>query len=67
MASVRTEDRARLHRALDRIIDEMEPDLEEAEDVEGFNSGGTFHPIRGGEGYKPGKVGETRRWKRRRK
>jgi hypothetical protein len=65
MASARTEDRARLHRALDRIIDEMEPDLE-GEDAEGFTEG-TFHPIRGGEGYKPGKVGETRRWKRRRK
>ena len=35
--------------------------------AEGFISGGVFHPIRGGEGYKPGKVGERRRWKRSRK
>ena len=61
-----TEWRGRMHGALDRIMDEMEP-VEEAEDVEGFSAGGTFHPIRSGEGYKPGKVGETRRWKRRRK
>jgi hypothetical protein len=67
MQSCKAEDRERLHRALDRMIDEMEPDLEEAEDVEGETKGGTFHPFRGSEGYKPGKVGETRRWKRRRK
>ena len=66
MARLSDEDRGRFHRALDRIMDEMEPD-EEVEDAEGFKAGGVFHPIRGGEGYKPGKVGERRRWKRSRK
>ena len=57
--------RDRMHRALDCVMDRMNSAA--AQDVEGFNAGGTFHPIRGGEGYKPGKVGERRRWKRSRK
>ena len=66
MRGITTEDRARFHRTLDCIMDAMEPE-EAIEDAEGFISGGVFHPIRGGEGYKPGKVGERRRWKRSRK
>jgi hypothetical protein len=57
--------RARMHRSLDHVMDCMAP-ATRAEDIEGFEAGGVFHPIRGGEGYKPGKVGERRRWKKKR-
>lgn len=52
----------RLHRALDCMLDRKLA----ATDIEGYMAGGVFHPIRGGEGYKPGKVGERRRWKKKR-
>ena len=36
-----------------------------AVDVEGFEAGGTFHPIRGSEGYKRTRGGDPRRKPRR--
>ena len=49
--------------------EEGEPEHEEgeqAEDLEGFEAGGTFHPIRGSEGYKRTKAGDPKKKRRAR-